>query len=103
MRSLILATVALGLLTGTANADTMKNCGAAWTAMAPADKAKTTYAAYSKMCLAKGYTVPAATATAAATPAAPAGATGECKDHTYTMSKTHTGACSSHGGVDHWL
>jgi hypothetical protein len=100
MRSLILATVALGLLTGTASADTMKNCGAAWSAMSAGDKAKTTYSAYSKTCLAKGYTVPGAAASASA---APAGATGECKDKTYTMSKTHSGACSSHGGVDHWL
>jgi hypothetical protein len=96
MRSLVLATIALGLLTGTASADTMKNCGAAWSAMSAADKAKTTYSAYSKTCLAKG-----STATAASP--APAGATGKCKDGTYTMSKTHSGACSHHGGVDSWL
>jgi hypothetical protein len=46
-------------------------------------------------------------ATAApAAPAAgstPAGATGKCKDGTYTHSKTHSGACSHHGGVANWI
>ncbi len=35
--------------------------------------------------------------------AAPAGATAKCKDGTYSMSKTHSGACSRHGGVANWL
>jgi serine/threonine-protein kinase len=39
--------------------------------------------------------------TAATTP--PKGATAQCKDGTYSMSKTHSGACSGHGGVDKWL
>ena len=30
---------------------------------------------------------------------APADATGQCKDGTFTTSKTHSGACSHHGGV----
>jgi hypothetical protein len=34
---------------------------------------------------------------------APAGATGECKDGTYTTSASKEGACSSHGGVKKWL
>ena len=34
---------------------------------------------------------------------APSGATGLCKDGTYTMSKMHSGACSHHGGVAKWL
>ena len=34
---------------------------------------------------------------------APAGATAKCKDGTYSMSKTHSGACSHHGGVANWL
>jgi len=34
---------------------------------------------------------------------APEGATGVCKDGTYTKSKTHSGSCSHHGGVAKWL
>ena len=34
---------------------------------------------------------------------APADATGECKDGTYTQSQGKEGACSSHGGVKKWL
>lgn len=34
---------------------------------------------------------------------APAGATAKCKDGTYSMSKTHSGSCSHHGGVAAWL
>src|SRR5205814_193409 len=34
---------------------------------------------------------------------APAGATAKCKDGTYSMSKTHSGTCSHHGGVANWL
>src|SRR5277367_6696718 len=74
MRHFIIAAAFAGILAGTAaHADTMKNCGAAWTAMSAADKAKTTYKAYSAMCLKSGYTVPA---TVASNP--PAGATGQC-------------------------
>ena len=32
-----------------------------------------------------------------------AGATAECKDHTYSHAKTHKGACSRHGGVAKFL
>lgn len=35
--------------------------------------------------------------------AAPAGATAQCKDGTYSSSKHHEGACSHHGGVAQWL
>ena len=42
----------------------------------------------------------AAASTAGATPV---GATAKCKDGTYSMSKTHSGACSRHGGVANWL
>src|SRR5262249_46942821 len=34
---------------------------------------------------------------------APADATAKCKDGTYSTSKTHTGACSHHGGVAEWF
>lgn len=48
-----------------------------------------------------------AAAPAAAAPAtagaAPAGATAKCKDGTYSKSKSHSGACSKHGGVDSFL
>ena len=33
----------------------------------------------------------------------PAGATAQCKDGTFWLSKAHSGACSSHGGVAKWL
>jgi hypothetical protein len=38
-----------------ASADTMKNCAASWKAMPAADQKKTTYKAYSSMCLKSGY------------------------------------------------
>jgi hypothetical protein len=31
------------------------------------------------------------------------GATAECKDHTYSHTKSHKGACSAHGGVLKWM
>ena len=101
MRSLI-AVATLALLAVPAHADTMANCGAAWKAKATAATGFSTYGAWSKQCLAKGYLAPAAAKPAAMT-AAPAGATGMCGDGTYTMSKTKSGACSSHGGVKKWL
>lgn len=33
----------------------------------------------------------------------PTGATGQCKDGTYTHATHHSGACSSHGGVAKWM
>jgi hypothetical protein len=64
--------------------------------------------------------MPAAPAAAAAKPAAAASAAGassaahsvnsdaagaiaKCKDGSYSHAKTHTGACSKHGGVGEWL
>ena len=34
---------------------------------------------------------------------APAGATAQCVDGTYSFSQTHSGTCSHHGGVAEWL
>jgi hypothetical protein len=129
MRIVIASAVALGLLAAPALAakstgsDAMKSCAASWQAMSAADKAKTTYKAYSTDCMKAGgpktaaatpapaaamMAKPAATASSAsmkgpAMAAKPADATGVCKDGTYTSTKTHSGACSGHKGVDHWL
>ena len=92
MCSIILATVAFGFLATSAHADTMKNCADAWVAMSPADKAKTSYPAYSAVCLKKDVK-------ANAVPAAPADATAVCNDGTYSKSKTAQGRCSGHQGV----
>ena len=55
--------------------------------------------------------MPAAAPAAAAKAAAgekeagmdPTGATAKCKDGTFSKAKTHTGACSRHGGVADWM
>jgi resuscitation-promoting factor RpfB len=36
-------------------------------------------------------------------PSAPAGATAECTDGTYSFSQSRSGTCSHHGGVARWL
>jgi hypothetical protein len=36
-------------------------------------------------------------------PTAPAGATAECADGTYSFSESRSGTCSHHGGVARWL
>lgn len=36
-------------------------------------------------------------------PSAPAGATAECVDGTYSFSESRSGTCSHHGGVARWL
>jgi hypothetical protein len=36
-------------------------------------------------------------------PSAPAGATAECADGTYSFSQSRSGTCSHHGGVARWL
>ena len=38
-----------------------------------------------------------------AVPTAPAGATAQCNDGTYSFSQHHSGTCSGHGGVAAWL
>ncbi len=48
---------------------------------------------------------PATSGKAQVTPApagTPANATAKCKDNTYSFAKTHSGACSHHGGVAEW-
>jgi hypothetical protein len=74
MRYLV-AAATIALLTVPAQAETMKNCGAAWTAKTPAATAAGSYSAWSKTCMAKGHMVPAAAL--AAMSAAPVGATGQ--------------------------
>src|SRR6202000_2193418 len=60
MRSLIVAAIALSVLAAPAFAaksagnDAMKSCAASWQAMSAADKAKTTYKAYSTDCMKNG-------------------------------------------------
>ena len=100
MRLILTAAAAAALLTSAAHADTMKNCAAAWKAKTPDATAAGTYKVWSTKCLAKGYTVTAAGSAMAAPTTPPAGATAKCKDGTYSTSKTGTGRCSSHGGVD---
>lgn len=45
---------------------------------------------------------PTATHNQATNVAGPQGASAKCRDNTYSHSKTHTGACSHHGGVAQW-
>jgi len=95
MRLITIAAFA-SLLPTAAYADTMEHCAASWNAMTPADKANTTYKDSSAMCLKADYkAMPAVESTAAP----PAGATAQCKDGTYSTSKTASDRCPSHGGV----
>src|SRR6516225_5415749 len=52
--ALILAALAVPAAAATKQNDVMKACGASWTAMSAADKAKTTYKAYSADCMKSG-------------------------------------------------
>jgi hypothetical protein len=36
-------------------------------------------------------------------PAAPPGATAQCRDGDWSFSEHHSGTCSGHGGVAQWL
>jgi invasion protein IalB len=93
--SLIPAIAIFGVFATATQADTMAHCSAAWNDMPAAAKAKTSYQDWSATCLKSDYHVGDTTAASGA----PAGATGQCKDGTYTMSKTRSGACSHHGGI----
>ena len=112
----VACTLALGASPALAKSERCKDdkgkfikCGAA-----PAEAKVTTAPPAAKPAAAPAPTI----APAAATPAKPAakaaatvkasntdptGATGKCKDGTYTHSKTHSGACSHHGGVASWI
>ena len=48
-------------------------------------------------------TKPAPANKPAANKTPPKGATAQCKDGSYSMSKEASGQCSGHGGVDHKL
>jgi hypothetical protein len=93
---LIVITAFASLLASAAHADTMEHCAASWSAMTPADKANTTYKDYMAMCLKADYKAMPALESRAAPPV---GATAQCKDGTYSTSKTASGRCSSNGGV----
>jgi hypothetical protein len=104
MKKLFVAAGLVALLStpalATSSTDTMKACAASWKTMTASDKAKTTYKTYSSSCL-KNHGPSMAGMNMA--PATPVGATGQCKDGSYTMAKNHKGACSGHGGVAKWL
>lgn len=76
-------------------------CGAATPAVAVAAKPAKPVPAAKPTPVAAAHTVAAPTGVSHA--GAPAGATAKCKDGTFSMSKVHSGACSSHGGVAGWL
>jgi hypothetical protein len=124
MRIVALAAVAAFTIAGVAHAKDMKSCNADWKT-AKAAKTTQTHKAFMAACLQGPATAPAPAAAMAPTakpslfshskPAAgpatptvaagakPAGATAECKDGTWSTSKTHSGSCSHHGGVAHFL
>lgn len=100
----------------TAQQTAMKSCGASWTAMSAADKAKTKHQDYMSSCLKSGGKVQAASSTSSmsmsAKPAAassmqmaaPAGGgSAKCKDGTTVTYKHRQGTCSGHGGVASWM
>jgi hypothetical protein len=51
----------------------------------------------------QGGTGTAASATATPKNTDPTGAIARCKDGTYSHAKSHSGACSHHGGVGQWM
>jgi Protein of unknown function (DUF3761) len=105
----------------------MASCAASWRAMTPDQKKATSYKAYSSGCMSGGQPAasvtppkatempppvstkptakPVKTAKVVTAPGGPApnGATGVCRNGTYTSSKSHSGACSRAGGVAKWL
>ena len=72
-------------------------------AAAPAPAAKSAAAPAAAAPAASTAAAKPAAAPAVATVTDAAGATAKCKDGTYSHSKTHSGSCSKHGGVQDWL
>jgi hypothetical protein len=129
MRTLVFAIAATIVLAGTASAKDMKACSADWNAAktahttvkhkdfiagclkgapaaapaAPAQPAKPSiFAHHAPAAMPTPAAKPAAPAVAARS-AQPAGATALCKDGSWSLSKTHSGSCSHHGGVAKFL
>jgi hypothetical protein len=75
----------------------------ATTAKGPATTETATPAATPAPSAAAAKAAPAGKAEATTGNTDPTGATAKCKDGTYSKSKSHSGACSKHGGVADWL
>jgi hypothetical protein len=95
MRLIALAAFA-SLLATPVLADTMTHCSAAWKAKTAETSSAGTYKAWSAICLKADYKIQE---TFKQVFVPPPGATAQCKDGTYSMSKTAQGRCSGHGGV----
>src|SRR5690242_19013797 len=91
----ILVAAAVGLLSTAAHADSMVHCDSIWKAASPAEKATTTYKAFTTRCLKKGGGTGVMTPVAVA----PKGATAKCNDGTFSTSQTPPDQCTDHGGV----
>ena len=91
-----------GACSGHGGVQKAAKAAAATTAKAPATTETATPAATPAPSTAAAKAAPAAKAASAGN-TDPTGATAKCKDGTYSKAKSHTGACSKHGGVADWL